>query len=326
MPPASGQVAVGIDVGGTTYAACLIDADGDLIADVSYPTPEVGSAEALLAAFAETARELIAEAAGYEPVGLGIGVPGTVSPDEREVRDCPNLTILNGIRVPEFFEQRMDMPVWMQNDAYCATLAELRYGAGRDHANVLLLTLGTGVGGGIALNNEVFHGPRQVMGEIGHVILDLNGPPCSCGTMGCAEAFVGKQAIIDRALCKLAAYPNSALAQYAAADPAAVTPKLIADLARQGDEMCLGVMSDIGLYIGQTLCNAIVLCDPDIILLGGGIAGAGDVLFDPIRRTVKERTPISGFDPSNILPCELGNKAGTVGAAALVWERLKAEQ
>ncbi len=326
MSPATLPAALGIDVGGTTCAVCLIDADGGLIADVSRPTPEADSAEALLAAFAETAREVMGRAAGYEPVGLGIGVPGTVSPDERAARDCPNLTILNGVRVPEFFERRMGMPVWMQNDAYCATLAELRYGAGRDYANVLLVTLGTGVGGGIALDNKVRRGPRQIMGEIGHMILDLNGPPCNCGTVGCAEAFVGKQAIINRALCKLAAYPDSALAQYAAADRDAVTPKLIADLARQGDEMCLSVMSDIGLYIGQTLCNAIVMCDPDIILLGGGIAGAGEVLFDPVRRTVRERTPISGFDPAKVLPCALGTKAGAVGAAALVWEHSQAEQ
>ncbi len=326
MPAADQEVAVGIDVGGTTYTVCLIDTEGNVIAEASHLTPRIGTGQVLLTAFAETAEKLIEQACGYVPVGLGIGVPGTVSPDERIVGDCPNLTILNDLPAPEFFEQRLGIPAWMQNDAYCATLGELRYGAGRNHENVLLLTLGTGIGGGIALDNKVRRGPRQIMGEVGHIILDLNGPPCNCGTVGCLEAFAGKQAIIDRAVTRLAAYPESALAQYVAEDRAGVTPKLIADLAKQGDELCLSVMSDIGLYIGQGLCNAIILCDPDVILIGGGIAGAGDVLLDRVRRTVKERAPLSGFDPANILPCQLGSKAGAVGAAALVWERRQGQQ
>jgi predicted NBD/HSP70 family sugar kinase len=155
---------------------------------------------------------------------------------------------------------------------------------------------------------------------LGHIILDLNGPPCSCGTVGCVEAYVGRDALVHRAVVRLPVYPESALEEHVTGG-AQITAKLVAELAGQGDELCLSVMADVGLYVGQALCNVIVTCDPDVILIGGGIAGAGDVLFEPIRRTVRERTPISGFDPANIIPCGLGYEAGAVGAAALVWER-----
>ena len=322
MPAAGRQVAVGIDVGGTTYTVAIIDSDGDLVADTSCATPRLDDAGETLRVFADTARSLITDAGDYQPAGLGIGVPGTVSPDERTALDCPNLTILNGVPVPDFFAQQTALSTWMQNDAYCATLAELRYGAARQHQNVLMVTLGTGVGGGIAFDNKVVRGPRQILGEIGHIILDPDGPPCSCGTTGCLEAFVGKQAIIDRAMLRLPAHPDSALAEHARNRPASVTPKLIAGLAADGDPMCAGVLAEIGAYIGQAFSNAIVLCDPDIILIGGGIAGSGSLLLDAIRRTVRERSIISGFDADNIILGELGFRAGAIGAAALVWEHL----
>jgi glucokinase len=322
MPAAARQVAVGIDVGGTTYTVAIIDTDGNRIADTSSATPRLDDAAETLRAFAETARSLISDAGADRPAGIGIGVPGTVSPDERTALDCPNLTVLNDAPVPGLFEQEMGLSAWMQNDAYCATLAELRYGAAGQYQNVLMVTLGTGVGGGIAFDNKVVRGPRQILGEIGHLVLDPDGPPCSCGTTGCLEAFVGKQAIIDRAILRLPAHPDSALGEYARARPASVTPKLIAQLAADGDPMCAAILAEIGAYIGQALSNAIVLCDPDIILIGGGIAGSGSLLLDAIRRTVREKSIISGFDADNIILGELGYRAGAIGAAALVWEHL----
>ncbi len=320
MPAAVHQVAVGIDVGGTTYTVAIIDPDGNLIADTSFATPRFDDADETLGAFADATTSLINDADGCEPVGIGIGVPGIVSSDERAALDCPNLTILNGALVPNFFEHSIALSAWMQNDAYCATLGELRYGAARQYQNVLMITLGTGVGGGIAFDNRVVRGPRQILGEIGHIILDPDGPPCSCGTTGCLEAFAGKQAIIDRAILRLPAYPDSALAEYT--DRGSVTPKLIAQLAADGDDMCADILAEIGKYIGQALSSAIVLCDPDVIIIGGGIAGAGSPLLDAIRQTVAEKSIISGFDAANIIVGDLGYRAGAIGAAALVWEHL----
>lgn len=320
ISPAAAEIAVGIDVGGTNCTTCAIDRDGTMLGALSHPTPQTDDGEALLSALADTAQQLITRLELRSVAGIGIGVPGTVSADERQACDCPNLRALDGTRPPDYLQDRLGVPAWMQNDAYCATLAELRYGAGRPYDNLVMLTLGTGVGGGIALGNRVHRGPRQVMGEVGHIILDPNGPSCNCGTEGCVEAYVGKDALVHRAISRVPAYPDSALCGYVDEEDQ-VSPKLIAELAAQGDELCCSVMDDAGFYIGLTLCNIIVVCDPDVVLIGGGIAGAGELLFGPIRQTVKRRTPISGFDPANIIPCGLGSEAGAIGAGALVWER-----
>ncbi len=323
MPPTGRKAAVGIDVGGTTFTVCLIDQEGELLGDISYDTPADNPIADVLAAFASGVNELLTnfpEANDLDVVGIGMGVPGSVTPDEAAVRYCPNLGVLNDVPVPRLMADLLGLPAYVQNDAYCATLAELRYGGGRHYDNVLLVTLGTGVGGGIAFNNQVNRGPRQIMGEIGHMIIDPNGPVCNCGTVGCLEAYVGRQYLVDRAMGRIPVYPDGEFAVAARRDPACVSPKLIADCAKAGDELCGEIIAEMGFYVGIGLCNAIVMCDPDVILIGGGVAQAGEILFAPIRRTVGQRSPISEFDPANIHPAQLGFRAGAIGAAALVWE------
>jgi glucokinase len=310
---------VGLDIGGTTVSICAIEPDGALITDAIQPVPDSDDPETMLAGLMGAASHLMGAVTQIAPVkiaGIGIGVPGTVSADQRVALDCPNLRALDGLDVPDRFEEHFGIPAFMHNDAYCAALGELRYGAGREYSNILVATLGTGVGGGIALDNRVVRGPRQILGEIGHIIIDPDGPPCTCGTNGCLEAIVGRDGIIAKAREGLANNPDSALSRQIDA----VTPQLIAQLATQGDTYCRSIIDWIGECVGIALASATVVCDPDVILIGGGIAGAGHMLLDAIRATVGERSRISGFDPANVIACELGARAGAIGAAALVWE------
>lgn len=315
------DLALGIDLGGTAFKVGLLTAAGKLAASDSFDTPKSKSPKVVLGTLAQQALRVARE---YDPaarlVGLGIGIPGPVDPVTGIIKQCPNLHVLDGVNAVEVLGQASGLPTYIGNDAYCATLAELRHGAGRDCANMVLLTLGTGVGGGIALENRVLRGPRQIMGEVGHLIVEPEGPLCGCGNHGCLESLTGRQAIVDAALRGLQAGRSRKLAAKAGANYEHLEPKLIADLARKGDELCVEVMDRVGYYLGLAISDIIVLTDPDLVVLGGGISAAGDVLFDPVRRTVAARSRISDFDPARIVPAQRGNQAGMVGAGALVWE------
>ncbi|NLO73480.1 MAG: ROK family protein [candidate division WS1 bacterium] len=315
-------VALGIDVGGTAFKIGLFDREGAKIAADKHPTPRKGEAGAVLAAIAQAADDLLQHAGlpRESLAGAGLGVPGRVDPDSGVALNCPNLQVLDGVNVVLGLSQRIDTPVLLANDAFCATLGELRYGAGQGANNLLLLTLGTGVGGGVVINNKAVRGPRQLMGEIGHMTILPGGRRCGCGNFGCLEAMVAKEAMIEHALRRLAAGRESLIDTLTGGEDAKISPKIISQAAGEGDAVALEVIAETGTYVGIAICNAVLMVDPDRVLVGGGIAAAGEPLFGAIRRTVKHRACISQFDPEKILPTSLGNEAGVYGAAAMVWE------
>lgn len=319
----SGQIAIGVDLGGTTFGVGLLDGQGKLLTETSYPTPTSADPAQILGEIAQKALALAqGDAAGAPVAGIGLGIPGPVDPQSGLIKQCPNLHALDGANAVEIVKKATGLPAFIGNDAFCATLAELRHGAGRGCRYMALLTLGTGVGGGIAIENKVLRGPRQILGEVGHLVIQPGGPKCGCGNHGCLEALTGRQAICDRAIAKLQLGRTSRLADAVGAEHEKIDPRLIADLAREGDALCQEVMDEVGYFLGLAICNIIVLCDPDKVVLGGGIAGAGETLFGSIRRTVRHASRISRFDPDKIVPAELGNQAGMVGAGTLVWENL----
>lgn len=317
---------VGIDLGGTNFAVGVFDAWGKLVTHASYDTPVTEDPQVVVEALAAGVRATISShrARMEQVVGLAVGFPGPVSPDTGRVRKAPNLPCLAGYPLTEALSQLLGgVRVSLQNDAYCATLAELRWGAGKAVDNLVMLTLGTGIGGGIALNNQVVRGPRQIMGEVGHMIVDPNGRQCGCGNFGCFEAVAAKQAIIELAARAIQSGRATILSDLVAHDQSKLTPEIVSQAAHQGDAAAVAIYEQIGFYVGIAICNCIVLCDPDLVLIGGGIAAAGDVLWEPIRRTVRARSLISGFDVSRIIPAKFANLAGVYGAGALAWEQAR---
>ncbi len=319
-------VSIGVDLGGTTFSVGVLTPDGELVEKQDYDTPHADDEPLALAAVAAAVGGIM-EQTTVKPdqlMGVGVGIPGPVDPDAGVIKQAPNMHELDGANAVEIisseldFGEDADVPVLIANDAFCHTLGELRYGVGRDVDNLVMFTLGTGVGGGIALDNQVRRGPRQIMGEVGHIIVEPEGRRCGCGNHGCLEAIVGRDGIIDLAVRLLEEGRESVLAERGGRYHEELSPKIIAEAAEDGDEVALQVMRVTGHYIGVALCSCIVLTDPDLIVLGGGIANAGDVLFDPIRRTVHHRSMISGFDTDRIVPSELGGDAGIIGAAALI--------
>jgi len=313
------SLALGIDLGGTTFGIGLVEAGGRLVAGASRPTP-TESAEQIYTALAETGRDLLDRQGNPPLAGVGIGVPGKVSPQTGAVLRCPNLDALDGSNAGEALSRAFGVPARVANDAFCATLAELRYGAGREVENLLMLTLGTGIGGGVALNNRVMRGPRQLMGEIGHMTIVPRGRRCGCGSFGCLEAMAAKQAMIDMAVERLQTGRPSLIDELTGGNDEAITPAIIAQAAQQGDRVAQRVVDQTGHYIGLAICNAILLVDPDLVVIGGGIAATGELLFEAIRRTVRHVGVFAQFDVAKIVPAALGNEAGIYGAAALVWE------
>jgi glucokinase len=324
------MVAVGVDLGGTTFAVGILTPGGELLERQSYDTPRSSDEPMALSAVASAVGGIM-EQATIKPdqvLGVGVGIPGPVDPEAGVIKQAPNMHELNGVNAVEIIGEGLDfgddteVPVRIANDAFCHTLAELRYGAGRDAENLIMFTLGTGVGGGVALDNQVRRGPRQIMGEVGHIVVEPEGRRCGCGNHGCLEALVGRDGMIDQAVRLLEHGLPSVLRERGGREHQKLSPKMIAEAAHEGDEVALEVMNTSGHYIGVALCSCIVLTDPDLIVLGGGIANAGDVLFDPIRRTVHHRSMISGFDTEKIVPSELGGEAGMIGAAALIIDEM----
>lgn len=322
------KLAIGVDLGGTTFSVGVVDRSGELLAQAEYDTPRSDGEPLALYAVASAVGGIMEQAAvkPAQLLGVGIGIPGPVDQATGLVHRAPNLPELDGVNAVELLGGEIGLPVHIANDAYCATLAELRWGAGRDVANMVMLTLGTGVGGGIALDNQVRRGPRGIMGEVGHIVVEPGGRRCGCGNHGCLEALVGRDGMVDHAIRLLERGMDSVLDVRGGADHQGLTPRVIAEAAYEGDALALQVMTTAGHYLGVALCSCIVLADPDLIVLGGGIAAAGDVLFDPIRRVVRHRSMISGFDVDRIVPAELGNEAGMFGAGALVFDAMGATE
>ncbi|MCX7599151.1 MAG: ROK family protein, partial [Armatimonadetes bacterium] len=319
------KVAIGIDLGGTNFSvgACGPAGEPTLPEFPSFDTPSETSAEQLVDELARRAREVLERADG-EAIGVGVGIPGVVEADRGWVVKCPNLPALNETPAALMLSERLELTVFLNNDAYCATLAELRWGAGRGCSNLLMLTLGTGIGGGVAMGGKVIRGPRGILGEIGHMIVQPEGPLCGCGNHGCLEALAGRDGIINRALAKVRGGRRSSLLDRLGEDWGPVgeeIPRIIAEEAKSGDAVAIETLEETGFWVGIGICNALILCDPDKVVIGGGIAAAGEVLFGAIRSTVADRSRITRgkFDVANIVPAALGNAAGVLGAAALVW-------
>ena len=322
MAASEDTLAAGVDLGGTTFGVGLCYPTGRHLAAASHPTPQAADGHAVFRAILTGIRQLV-ESQGLSPAalaGVGIGVPGLVDPAAGLIHDCPNLSSVNGLPAAALLREGLGVPAYVANDAFCATLGELRYGAGQGVENLLMLTLGTGIGGGVALGNRVMRGPRQLMGEIGHMTVLPDGPRCGCGSHGCLEAVVAKQGMIDLALRRLQEARPSLIDELTGGRDDLITPQIIAQAAQQGDPLALEVIAEVGKYLGIAIGNAVVMLDPDLVLIGGGIAAAGEVLLQAIRRSVRHRAQFSRFDPDNVCFAALGNDAGVWGAAALVWE------
>ncbi len=308
-------LAIAVDVGGTSAKLALVAPGGRILASDTMPTGRRATAGALVTVLAAGVRRFQAEAwrGGGRVVGLGIGVPGVVDAERGIVRYAVNLPGWRRVPLQRLLQQRTGVPTIVDNDVTAMTWGEYQWGAGRGARSLVCVMLGTGVGGGLIVDGRPYRGWTTSAGEIGHVPLGENGPACPCGGRGCLERYVGNRAIVALARRKLAGGRRSILR----GDLRHLTPPLIDQAAYRGDAVACEVWRDIGRHVGLALTIVVNLVNPERIVIGGGIAKAGPLLFPTIRATVRARA-MRGPAAVPIVPARFGAEAGIIGAAALV--------
>jgi len=309
--------AVGVDVGGTKINALRVAGDGQIRARAEAPTP-ADDQEATLAAMIELARALRTEGV----VAVGVGAAGMVEVPSGVLRFAPNLA-WRELPIAGRMREALGLPCQVDNDATVAAYGEYRFGAGRGYRHLLLVTVGTGIGGGVVADGRLFRGAHGFAAEIGHIIVEPGGPTCGCGNRGCWEQVAAGRAI-DRLGRRAARTEEGAtLRELAGGDPEAVDGRMVTEAAMGGDPAAGGILAEVGRRLGQGIAGLVNVLDPEAVIVGGGAAVAGDLLLEPARAAYVDA--VQGPEhrpPVPIVPAALGNDAGAVGAATLALEEL----
>ena len=312
---------VGVDVGGTNIVVGTVAQDGsELVGVVSEPTRSEEGADAVVERIISLSRASIAEAKGKEIAGVGIGSPGPLDTKTGVVLLTPNLGWVN-MPLRDRVAAGLGLPATLDNDANCAIFGEWWRGAARGAEFVVGLTVGTGIGGGIVLNGDIYHGASDIAGEIGHMTIDSTGRLCKCGNYGCLEAYASGPAIAARAVEGIEAGAESALPTYVAGDLSLITAQVVYEAAHDGDAYALEVVRDTAKFLGAGVAIIINTFNPQVVVICGGVTLAGDKLFVPLRSEVKRRAFKPAVDVCRILPGELPGTAGVWGAAAVFIKR-----
>ncbi len=254
------------------------------------------------------------EAKEYKTVGLGIGVAGLVDANRGILKEATNFPGWRNVPLAAKLEDKLQLPVTLDNDANVAALGENSFGAGRGHAHMMMVTLGTGVGAGLILDGMIYRGAWGAAGEFGHITIKKDGRLCACGRLGCVEAYVGANGIVQEALENLDNYPGSTLRHY---DPEVLMPKDIYNEAVKGDELALTVFKNVGENLGYGLGSVVNLLNLQRFVVGGGVALAGDLLINSAQEKLREVALNNSEEPVRIIKASLGEQSGIVGAASL---------
>ncbi|CCF14976.1 glucokinase [Brevibacillus laterosporus GI-9] len=312
------RMIVGVDIGGTTIKIALLNPNGEIITKTQIPTPVSEGEDAIIGQMTNTIDQLMAEQ-GFtkeEAYGIGIGVPGPVDTDTGFVYEAVNLGIKD-TALKAKTEALTGLPTYVENDANAAALGEMWRGAGQGTDNLVAITLGTGIGGGIIIDGKIVHGVKGVGGEIGHVTVNPDGPLCNCGKKGCMERYGSATAIIV-GIETAAKEGRSAHLAKQLAEKGSLTAKDAFDAATEGDLAAQEVIDQAAFYTGFGLSHIANLLNPAKIVIGGGVSAAGDALFSLIRKSFDTYTWKIAADSCEILPATLGNDAGVIGAGWLV--------
>jgi glucokinase len=315
------MLALGIDLGGTAIKTAVVDVTGDVVGTGEEKTPAKQGVDACVEAMMAAADEALGNAGIRKEhlKGAGIGVPGVVLPRQGLVVEVTNLEGWSNIPLREIMGSRLGLRVELANDANAAALGEVRFGAGKGVENLVLFTLGTGVGGGVIINGKIVVGANGMGGEIGHTLIEKSRPrPCGCHKFGCLEAYAGALGIVKRTHEALAEdwQGHSALHEYAESDEG-LEAKHVYELAKAGDFLAKDLIAQTAHALAMGIVNMLHTLDPDMILLAGGMTKAGDTFLGQVRSMVEELAlPQVRKTPVNY--GKLGNKAGCIGAAALV--------
>jgi glucokinase len=309
----SSAEAIGVDLGGTKMLLGVLDGE----AKVAWESREASTGQSedeLVDLLVREVEEARAARAGVEAIGLGI--PATIDHDRGVALSAVNLPI-EDLPIRDLVQERTGLPVFVDNDANVAALAEHHYGAGRGSDNMVMLTIGTGIGGGLILRGEIYRGSTGAGAELGHTVIQMDGPGCqgNCPNRGCVEAFASGTALGREGRAAAESEPDSPLGKLLS-DGEEVDGKAVTEAALAGDEMAIGVFDLVGGRLGVALASFANVFEPEAIVIGGGVMAAGDLLLDPARRELAARA-LRPMNRTPVLAAELGEDAGMIGAAAM---------
>jgi glucokinase len=313
----------GVDLGGTNIVVGMLPVEGGEVLGLrSRPTDSVRGAKFVVDRIVSLVEESIAEVTAAHGAtrdavaGVGIGSPGPLNRKTGTVINTPNLGWRN-FPLRDLIGNALHLPATLDNDANCATYGEWWLGAGRNVQNLVGFTLGTGIGGGIVLNGEIFHGCSDVAGEIGHMTIEANGRRCKCGNYGCLEQYASGPAIATRAVEGIETGVETLLTEMVNNKLEDITAAKVYEAAVEGDPFAQEIMHETAKFLGAGVANIINILNPEMVVIAGGVTQAGDRLFVPLRAEVRRRAFRSAQECCQIVPAELHGTAGVVGAAAV---------
>jgi len=313
---------VGVDLGGTSINVGVVPWEGGTVLGMrSMPTESDRGAKAvvdrMVGMIEDAMRDARREAAIPEEgfVGIGLGSPGPLDRETGTILNTPNLGWRN-FPLRDLISNRIGLPATLDNDGNAAALGEYWLGAGRDAESLVAVTLGTGIGGGIVMGGEVFHGASDVAGEIGHMTINTTGRRCNCGNYGCLEAYASGPNIAARAVEGIESGESSLLPELVEGELDEITAELVYEAIVAGDLYAKEVMRETAKFLGTGIANLINILNPEMVVISGGVTRAGDHLLEPLRGEVRRRAFREAADACRIVSSELGDMAGVIGAAA----------
>lgn len=310
---------IGIDLGGTNIAAGVADGNGALLSRVSRPTDITLPFGELMERLADTGK-YAAETAGIplaDIVSVGLGAPGCIDLQTGLLQNANNLGWVN-VPLRAELQKHFDCPVYAENDASCAALGEIRCGAARDYSDMIMVTLGTGIGGGIILNGEIFNGCDNMGAELGHTRLVYGGRKCSCGQRGCFETYASASALRKDTRRIAKKHPDSLIVRLSGGDPSKATPREAFDAAALGDPYAEKLIAQYIDWLAAGLSSMIVIFRPQAIVIGGGVSAQGERLIAPLKERLFANTiSADQIGIPDVFAAKLGNDAGIIGAALL---------
>lgn len=310
------QVVAGIDIGGTKIAVALQDLNKIIVASECFPTQVDVSPFQMLDSIEKEIRKMLAKTR-TEVVAVGIGCPGPIDIENGLVLTPTNLKSWTDFPIVGIFNEKFGVPVAFDNDANAAALGEFYNGAGKDFKDILYVTISTGIGGAIICGGKIHHGVRASAGEIGHAIVQPNGFLCRCGTNGCLETIASGLSIARRAKEKL----NGKSFNSVNSDE--ITAKIVIEAVKNGDETAIKLWDETMQFLAIGIGNAITTIAPEVVIIGGGISMAGDVLFNPLRRYIRQNVKMLPIENVKIIPASLGSESGIYGALILAQQAIK---
>jgi len=316
---------LGIDLGGTKILTAVVNTQGEMLSRDHSITPAREGQQAVVRSIFESVGRVLDQAhiATADLVAIGLGAPGLSNPETGILFTSPNLPGWKDVPLRDIIEKELGKKVFLINDANAAAVGELYFGAGRGARNFIYITVSTGIGGGIIIDGKIYTGSVGMAGELGHMVIDDEGPLCNCGNMGCWETLASGTALAREARHKIKDGVASSILQLAGGDLEKINAEAIHKAARTGDNLATELIAKTAYYLGVGLANLINIFNPEVIVIGGGVSNIGDMLLEPAFEEAGRRAFKPSYQAVRFARAELGRNSGVLGAAAYALEKMK---